>query len=44
MAKFFDERVRLKKRRRSAEKYHWCAMAYRGTVAYQSMGSIGGIG
>ena len=28
MAKFFEECVRLKKRRRSAEKYHWCAMEY----------------
>ena len=26
MAKFFEECVRLKKRRRSAEKYHWCAI------------------
>jgi hypothetical protein len=25
MAKFFEECVRLKKRRRSAEMYHWCA-------------------
>jgi hypothetical protein len=32
MAKFFEECVRLKKRRRSAEMYHW------------SMGSIGGSG
>lgn len=28
MAKFFEECVRLKKRRRSAEMYHWCAMEY----------------
>ena len=26
MAKFFEECVRLKKRRRSAEMYHWCAI------------------
>jgi hypothetical protein len=26
MAKFFEECVRLKKWRRSAEMYHWCAM------------------
>jgi hypothetical protein len=26
MAKFFEECVRLKKRRRSAEIYHWCAI------------------
>jgi hypothetical protein len=26
MAKFFEECVRLKKRRKSAEKYHWCAI------------------
>ena len=25
MAKFFDECGRLKKRRRSAKRYHWCA-------------------
>ena len=26
MARFFDECVKLKKRRRSAERYHWCAI------------------
>jgi hypothetical protein len=26
MAKFFEECVRLKKRRTSAEMYHWCAI------------------
>ena len=29
MAKFFDECVRLKKRHKSAERYHWCAIGVR---------------
>jgi hypothetical protein len=36
MARFFDECVKLKKRRTSAERYHWCEN--------WSTGSIGGSG